>query len=99
MLFGEIEVENWRKILNIIHKDCDRTLAQDKSLPINSYLVTYLLKDKEKYDIVQAGSKVEVFDTYYDEYGKGTIKEIKWTDGKVSPKVYGYVPKETKKRK
>ena len=36
---------------------------------------------------------------YYDEYGKGALKEIKWTDGKVSPKVYGYVPKETKKRR
>jgi hypothetical protein len=87
------------KILNIIHKDCDKTLAKDKSLPINSYLVTYIIKDEEKYDIVQSGGKVEIFDNYYDEYGKGALKEIKWTDGKVSPKVYGFVPKETKKRK
>ena len=85
--------------MNIIHKDCDKTLAKDTSLPINSYLVTYITKDIEKYDIVQAGSKVEIFDNYYDEYGKGALKEIKWTDGKVNPKVYGYVPKETKKRK
>lgn len=87
------------KLLKIIHKDCDKTLAQDKSLPLNSYLVSYLAKGKEKYDIVQAAGKVEVFDTYYDEYGKGALKEIKWTDGTVNPKVYGYVPKETKKRK
>ena len=85
--------------MNIIHKDCDKTLAKDKSLPINSYLVTYIIKDEEKYVIVQAGGKVEIFDNYYDEYGKGALKEIKWTDGKVSPKVYGFVPKETKKRK
>lgn len=98
-MFGEIEVKNWSKILNIIHKDCNKTLAQDKSLPINSYLVTYLVKDKEKYDIVQASGRVEVFDAYYDEYGKGALKEIRWTDGKVNPKVYGYLPKETKKRK
>ena len=87
------------KILNIIHKDCDKSLSKDTSLPINSYLVTYLVKDTEKYDIVQAGGRVEVFDTYYDEYGKGALKEIKWTNGKVSPKMYGYVPKETKKRR
>ena len=87
------------KLLNIIHKDCDKSLAKDKSLPINSYLVTYIIKDEEKYDIVQAGGKVEIFDNYYDEYGKGALKAIKWTDGKVSPKVYGFVPKETKKRK
>jgi hypothetical protein len=87
------------KVLNIIHKDCDKSLSKDKSLPVNSYLVTYLVKDTEKYDIVQAGGKVEVFDNYYDEYGKGSLQSIQWTDGKVSPKVYGYVPKETKKRK
>jgi len=99
ILFGEIEVENWRKILKIIHKDCDKSLSKDKSLPVDSYIVTYLAKDKEKYDIVQAGGKVEVFDAYYDEYGKGALKEIKWTDGRVNPRVYGYVPKETKRRK
>jgi hypothetical protein len=68
------------KILNIIHKDCDEALAKDKSLPINSYLVTYLVKDT-------------------DNYGKGAIKKIKWTEGRVNPKVYGYVSKEKKKRK
>ena len=85
--------------MNIIHKDCDKSLAKDKSLPVDSYLVTYLVKDKEKYDIVQAGGKVEVFDTYYDEYGKGSLRSIQWTDGRVKPRVYGYVPKETKRRK
>ena len=99
ILFGEIEVENWRKLLNIIHKDCDKSLSKDQSLPINSYIVTYVVKNKEKYDIVQAGGNVEVFDKYYDEYGKGALKEIKWTNGKINPKMYGYIPKETKKRR
>ena len=85
--------------MNIIHKDCDKSLSKDSSLPTNSYIVTYLVKDTEKYDIIQASGKVEVFDKYYDEYGKGTLKEIKWTNGKVNPRVYGYVPKETKRRK
>jgi hypothetical protein len=87
------------KELNIIHKDCDKSLAQDKSLPVNSYLVIYCVKDVEKYDIVQSGARIEVFDNYYDEYGKGALKEIKWTEGTVNPKTYGYVPKESKKRK
>jgi hypothetical protein len=83
----------------VIHKDCNPSLAKDKSLPINSYIVSYIFRDINKYDIVQAGSFVEVFDTYYDEYGKGSIQSIKWTDGRVSPKVYGYVPKDNKKKK
>lgn len=83
----------------IIHKDCNPSLSKDKSLPINSYIVTYIVKDIKKYDIVQAGSFVEVFDNYYDEYGKGSIQSIKWTDGRVNPKVYGYSPKESKRKK
>jgi hypothetical protein len=83
----------------LIHKQCDKSLANDKSLPINSYIITYLLENEKMYDIVQASSVCEVFDKYYDEYGKGSIQEIKWTNGKVSPKMYGYKPKETKKRK
>ena len=85
--------------MNIIHKDCDKSLSKDKSLPVDSYLVTYVIKDKEKYDIVQAGGKAEVFDAYDDEYGKGSLQSIRWTDGRVNPRVYGYVPKETKRRK
>jgi hypothetical protein len=96
---GKSRLKLGGKILNIIHKDCDKLLAKDKSLPINSYLVTYLVKGKETYDIVQAGGIVEVFDNYYDEYGKGVLQKIKWTDGRVNPKVYGYTPKETKRRK
>lgn len=85
--------------MNIIHKDCDSKLSKDKSLPINSYIIKYFYKEKDRYDIVQASGFVEVFDSYYDEYGKDSIKLIEWTDGKVNPKVYGYQPKENKKRK
>lgn len=85
--------------MNIIHKDCEPDLAKNKSLPINSYIIKYFHNDKDRYDIVQASCFVEVFDTYYDEYGKNSIKSIKWTDGRVSQKVYGYVAKQTKKKK
>lgn len=85
--------------MNIIHKDCDVSLAKDKSLPTNSYIIKYLNKGKETFDIVQAGSFVEVFDAYYDEYGKETIKSIKWTNGNVNPRIWGYKPPEKKKRR
>jgi len=80
--------------LNVIHKDCNKDLSKDKSLPRNSYLVTYIDKDKLKYDIVQASCFVEVFDNYYDELGKDKIKSIKWTDGAANPKTYGEKPKK-----
>lgn len=98
-LFGEIGVNLLEKTLNIIHKKCDKSLSKDKSLPINSYIITYIINDEEFCDIVQANGFSEVFDNYYDEYGKNSIQEIKWTEGRINPKIYGYQPKESKKRK
>ena len=37
--------------LKIIHEKCDKTLSNNKSLPLNSYLVTYIVEDKTYYDI------------------------------------------------
>jgi hypothetical protein len=85
--------------MNIIHKNCERKLSKNRELPINSYLVTYIFEGKESYDIVQSSGRVEVFDYYYDNYGKGNILNIEWTDGRINPKMYGYVPKETKKKR
>lgn len=83
----------------IIHKNCDKSLAKDRNLPINSYLIKYLFEDKETFDIVQASSFVEVFDNYYDEYGKNSIKEIKWTDGRDNFNFNNSKSKDNKKTK
>lgn len=83
--------------MKIIHRDCDASLSKDKTLPRNSYIVTYLQNEVKKYDIVQSNSVVEIFDSYYDTFGKGSIQKIKWTEGTVNPKMYQYTPKGKKK--
>jgi hypothetical protein len=80
--------------INIIHRDCEQSAAKDKTLPLNSYIVSYNSKDRVMYDIVQ-GTQVAIFDHYYDQYGN--LISMKWTDGKVSPKMYGYNAKKVKK--
>jgi hypothetical protein len=85
--------------MNIIHKDCDISLSKNKTLPLDSYLITYLVNDELKYDIVQSSSKIEIFDYYHDNYGGKNIKSMKWTDGRVNPKLYGYKAKPEKKKK
>jgi hypothetical protein len=35
---------------------------------------------------------------YWDKYREG-LKDIRWTDGKVNPKLWGNPPKEPKKKK
>ena len=83
--------------MKIIHQKCEKSLSNNKSLPINSYLVGYILEDIKSYDIVQASSQVEVFD-YYHDLTKNVLS-IEWTSGKVSPKVYGYTKPEAKKKR
>ena len=83
----------------ILHKDCSPELKKNKELPRDAYLVSYLVDNELKYDIVSSGGAVAVFDYYYDEYRN--VNAIVWTDGKINPKSYGYTPKtaDPKKRK
>jgi hypothetical protein len=83
----------------LIHKNCDPLVENNKSLPRNSYLVTYQDSKDVKYDIVQAGSFVEVFDNYYDQYGKNSIIKIQWSQGTVNPKSYNYQVRDKKSKK
>jgi hypothetical protein len=80
--------------INIIHKDCDKSVSKDKSLPLDSYIVSYSEDGIEKYDIVQ-GTQVSIFDHYYDEYRN--VISMKWTDGRVNPKSYNLPQKKSKK--
>jgi len=80
--------------INIIHRDCDRSVSKDKSLPLDSYIVSYSDDGIEKYDIVQ-GTQVSIFDHYYDEYRN--VISMKWTDGRVNPKSYNQSQKKSKK--
>ena len=84
------------KGINIISPNCDPSAAKDSSLPRDSYLVTYGDNSEQKYDIVQ-GLQSDIFDHYWDKYRD--FRAMKWTDGTVSPKMWGYVPNEKKKKK
>lgn len=94
-MFGGI-VLDMGKGINIISPNCDPSAAKDSSLPRDSYLVTYGDTSEQKYDIVQ-GLQSDIFDHYWDKYRD--VRGIKWTDGKVNPKMWGYVPNEKKKKK
>jgi hypothetical protein len=81
----------------VVHEKCEKEVAKDKSLPVNSYLVTYLLENKLTYDIVVCNKRVNAFDMYWDKY-REDLKSIEWTDGKVGAKLWGYKPPEKKKK-
>jgi hypothetical protein len=86
--------------MNILHEDCDPTLAKDTKLPYNTYVVEYTKEDRIAYDIAMSSSSVEVFDSYYDKYKKD-FKFLKQTSGRVNPKLWNQPkakpPKKPKK--
>lgn len=80
----------------VLLENCDPSAAEDKGLPSNSYMVTYMNGEEKQYDITQ-GDQVAIFDYYWDKY-KNMIA-LDWTKGSINPKLYGYKPVEEKKRK
>ena len=56
--------------VQVLHEDCDPTLANDKKLPYSAYIVEYKKEDRIAYDISMASSQVLLFDHYYDKYKK-----------------------------
>ena len=73
--------------LNIIHAKCEKTAADDPSLPRNAYLVTYVVEDKITYDIVMADGRVDIFDEYWDKYKEG-LQTIDYAKGNVKPSLW-----------
>ena len=45
------------------------------------------------------GKRVDVFDLYYDKFGKGSLIRIEWAYGQVSPKLWGATVKSEKKKR
>jgi len=84
------------KGINIIHVNCDPSVAKDISLPRDSYLVTYGDDNEERFDVVQ-GLQSDIFDHYWDKYRD--FRGMKWTEGKANPKMWNYQPPEKKKKK
>ena len=82
----------------VLKHNCTLQEAQVTDVPTDAHIVTYVLDGKTCYDLTRCGKKVNLFDMYYDNMGP-VIKSISWGCGKISPKVWGYEPPKSKKRK
>ena len=61
-------------------------------------IVTYKVKDKVHFDLCR-GSKVNIFDLYYDKFGKGSLQGIDFGKGNINPQMWGYKTKEKKMKR
>ncbi len=73
--------------------------AEDKKFPSDAYIVKYICEGTECMDVTRSGKQSNVFDFYYDKYGKGALQAIEWGYGTVNPSQYGYKQPEKKKRR
>ena len=76
--------------------------ANDKHLPSDAFNVTYLIDGKEHLDVTRSEKMINVFDMYYDRYGKDAVQKIDYGAGAVRPNLWGLKatpPKKGKKRK
>ena len=73
--------------------------ATDKSFPTDAYLVRYVENGTQHLDVTRCYKMVNIFDMYYDKYGKDSIKAIEFGHGTIKPSQYGYKSPDKKKRK
>jgi hypothetical protein len=72
--------------------------AKDTSFPNDAYLIWYNENDEDCIDLVR-GTRVRIFDMYYDRFGPGAIRKIDFGYGRTNPKLWGMKQPEKKKRK
>ena len=75
--------------------------ALDRTLPTDAFNVTYVVEGQTYLDVTRSEKMVNVFDMYYDRYGKGAVQKIDFGHGTINPGQWGYKapPKKVKKRK
>jgi len=84
----------------LLVENCGPIELNDKSYPLDAYLVIY--KNAEgniQKDLVRSSKKVNIFDMYYDKFGSGSLISIQFGPGTVNPKLWGNKPPETKKKR
>ena len=71
--------------------------ANDKTLPNDARLIWYVVDGVEYIDLTRCKKTSQLFDMYYDRYGKGAVQRIDFGYGTVNPKLWGYKSKDKKK--
>ena len=84
----------------ILQEKTTQEKANDRKLPSDAFNVTYIVEGETRLDVTRSGKMVNVFDMYYDRYGKGSVQKIDYGHGTVNPSQWGYkVPVKKRKRK
>ena len=70
--------------------------VQTKDAPTDASIVTYTVDGKEHQDLTR-GSRVKLFDMYYDKFT--SVKRIEYGQGMIKPSLWGYSGEAAPKKK
>ena len=74
--------------------------SNDRKLPSDAFNVTYVVEGETHLDVTRSAKMVNVFDMYYDRYGKDCVQKIDYGHGTINPGQWGYkAPEKKRKRK
>ena len=75
--------------------------SNDRKLPSDAFNVFYVVDGEEHLDVTRSAKMVNIFDMYYDRYGKDCVQKIDYGHGTINPGPWGYKApaKKVKKRK
>ena len=73
--------------------------ADDRSLPTDAFNVFYIVDGKQHLDVTRSEKMVNVFDFYFDKYGKNSVQSIQYGYGSVNPGLWGNSKPTQKKRR
>ena len=62
--------------------------VRTKDCPNDARIVTYEVDGEIRYDLTRSQKAVNIFDMYYDKFGKG-LKNIDYGEGRHNPKALG----------
>ena len=85
---------------DIILEKTTKEKALDRGLPTDAFNVTYMVEGTEHLDVTRSEKMANVFDMYYDRYGKGVVQKIEYGHGTIRPNLWGAkAPAKQKKRR
>ena len=83
----------------IILEKTTQEKALDRNLPTDAFNVSYVVDGKEHLDVTRSEKMMNIFDMYYDKYGKGAVQKIEYGHGTIRPNLWGAKPPQKKKRR
>ena len=86
-------------MISTLFENCNPKEDNNTKLPYTAYLVEYKVDEEIRYDIAMGDKQDDVFDVYYDKYGKDGFIGMKQSEGRVAPNRWNVEPPKEKKRK